>query len=379
MVKKRIALALSMMLTLGVMAGCSKASSNSNEIKIGAILSLTGDVATYGQSAKNGLEILQEEVNKSGGVLGKNIKFVFEDDESKPATSATAAQKLINNDKVVGIVGPLTSSQCSSVGPIANQFKVPMVTGTGTNPKVTDSGEYVFRSCFQDPFQGVVTSKFAFESLKAQTAAVLFDNGNDYSSGLAQNFKSNFEKLGGKVVASENYNKGEQDFNAQLTKLKALNPQVLFLPDYYGTVALIAKQARALGITSTFVGGDGWDSADLFKIGGEAVNGAYFSNHYSPEDTSKEVTDFKKSYEDKYKTTPDTMAVLNYDAGKILVEAIKAAGKTDGDSIKEALKKTNVTVVSGKVSFDEKRNAVKSAVIVKVDGDKTKFTLRVNP
>ncbi|GLC31600.1 ethanolamine utilization protein EutJ [Clostridium omnivorum] len=361
------------------MAGCSKASSNSNEIKIGAILSLTGDVATYGQSAKNGLEILQEEVNKSGGVLGKNIKFVFEDDESKPATSATAAQKLINNDKVVGIVGPLTSSQCSSVGPIANQFKVPMVTGTGTNPKVTDSGEYVFRSCFQDPFQGVVTSKFAFESLKAQTAAVLFDNGNDYSSGLAQNFKSNFEKLGGKVVASENYNKGEQDFNAQLTKLKALNPQVLFLPDYYGTVALIAKQARALGITSTFVGGDGWDSADLFKIGGEAVNGAYFSNHYSPEDTSKEVTDFKKSYEDKYKTTPDTMAVLNYDAGKILVEAIKAAGKTDGDSIKEALKKTNVTVVSGKVSFDEKRNAVKSAVIVKVDGDKTKFTLRVNP
>jgi branched-chain amino acid transport system substrate-binding protein len=379
MLKRKIALALSMMLTLGVMAGCGKASSSSGDIKIGVILSLTGDIATYGQSGKNGLEILQEEVNKSGGVLGKNIKFVFEDDESKATTSVTAAQKLINNDKVVGIVGPLTSGQSSSVGPIANQFKVPMITGTATNPKVTDSGEYVFRSCFQDPFQGIVTSKFAVEDLKAKTAAILFDNGNDYSSGLAENFKANFEKLGGKVVASENYNKGEQDFNAQLTKLKALNPEVLFLPDYYGTVALVAKQARALGMTSTFVGGDGWDSSDLFKIGGEAVNGAYFSNHYSPEDTSKEVTDFKKSYEDKFKTTPDTMAVLNYDAGKILVEAIKAAGKTDGESVKEALKKTNITVVSGKISFDEKRNAVKSAVIVKVEGDKTKFTKRVNP
>jgi branched-chain amino acid transport system substrate-binding protein len=254
-----------------------------------------------------------------------------------------------------------------------------MVTGTATNPKVTESGEYTFRTCFQDPFQGTVTSKFASETLKAKTAVVLYDNGNDYSSGLAENFKKSFEKLGGKVVASETYSKGDQDFSAQLTKVKPLNADVMFLPDYYGTVALIAKQARSLGVTSTFVGTDGWDSSDLYKIGGKAVDGAYFSNHYSPDDTSKEVTDFKKAYNDKYKAVPDTMAVLNYDAAKILLEAIKAAGKTDGDAVKEALKKTNLSVVSGKVSFDANRNAVKSAVMVKVQGDKNTFVERVNP
>lgn len=379
MLRKKMVLTLCMTLTLGVLSGCAAKGADSSEIKIGVVIPLTGEISTYGQSGKNGLELYAEEVNKAGGVLGKNIKFVYADDEGKAANSVTAAQKLINNDKVVSIIGPWTSGCAISAGPVINQSKIPMVTGTATNPKVTDAGEYVFRSCFQDPFQGTVTSKFAYEDLKAKTAAVLYNNGDDYSSGLEENFKNNFEKLGGKVVSVETYGKGDQDFNAQLTKIKPLNPDVIFLPDYYGTVALIAKQARNLGITSTFVGTDGWDSSSLSEIGGTAVNGAYFSNHYSPDDTSKEVADFKKAYEEKYKTVPDTMAVLNYDAAKITVEAIKAAGKLDSTAIKEALKKTDTTTVSGKVSFDEKRNAVKSAVIVKVEGNKNTFVKRINP
>jgi branched-chain amino acid transport system substrate-binding protein len=379
MLKRKIALGLSALLSIGILSGCGAKSSSSDEIKIGFVGPLTGEIATFGQSAKNALTILEEEANKNGGVLGKKIKFIYQDDEGKPAGSASVAQKLINNDKVVAIVGPQTSGTSSSVAPITEKLKVPMVTGSATNPKVTEAGTFTFRACFVDPFQGLVNAKFAAEDLKAKTAAVLFNNGDDYSSGLADNFIKNFEKLGGKVVASETYNKGDQDFNAQLTKIKPQNPDVLFLPDYYGTVALIAKQARSLGIQSTFMGGDGWDSEKLYEIGGTAVNGAYFSNHYSADDTSKEVTDFKKAYQAKFNSVPDTMAVLNYDAARIIIEAIKTAGKTDPVAIKDAIYKTNLTGVSGKITLDEKRNAVKSAVVVKVEGNKNTFVKRIQP
>ncbi|MDP4146307.1 MAG: ABC transporter substrate-binding protein [Bacillota bacterium] len=375
MLKKKIALALSLVMAVGLFSGCgaNSSTSSSDEIKIGVVLALTGDVSTYGQSGKNGLELLQEETNKNGGILGKKVKFVYEDSEGKPASAANATQKLIDNDKVVAIVGPLTSSECISAGPIAVQNKIPMVTGTGTNPKVTDAGDYVFRTCFIDPYQGTVISNFAAQDLKAKTAAILFDNGNDYSKGLSEYFQKNFEQKGGKIIASETYNKGDQDFNAQLTKIKPLNPDVILLPDYYGTVGVIAKQARAMGIKATFLGGDGWDSADLYKIGGTAVEGSYFSDHYSPDNDSPEVVQFTKDYKTKYNTTPDAMAVLNYDAGKVLLESIKAAGKTDGDSIKDALKKADVKAVCGEIKFDDKRNAVKSAVIIKAEDGKNKF------
>lgn len=382
MLKKKIGLFLSITMVIGLFAGCkagNSSGSDSGAIKIGVVLPLSGTVSAFGKSGQNGLKLLEDETNNAGGINGRKVQFIFQDDEGKPASAATVGTKLISSDNVVAIVGPLTSGCANSLGPIAVQNKIPMVTGTATNPQVTKAGEYVFRACFIDPFQGTVVSKFASEDLKATKAAVLYDNGNDYSKGLAEAFQANFEKLGGKIVASETYNTNDQDFNAQLTKIKVKNPEVIFLPDYYSTVGLIAKQARQLGITVPLLGGDGWDSTDLMKVGGDAVNNSYFSDHYSSDDTSAEVVKFKNDYKAKYNSDPDAMAVLNYDAGKILLNAIKAAGKTDGDSIKEALKKVNDTVVSGKVSFDENRNAVKAAVLVKVENNKFNFVKKVNP
>lgn len=383
MKKRKIALALSLVLTIGLFGGCtsqSQSSSSSGDIKIGVIMPLTGSVAQFGQSGKKGLDLLQEETNKNGGILGKKVNFIYQDDEGKAASSANVAQKLINDDGVVSIIGPLTSTCAISVSTIAQQNKIPMVTGTGTNPKITQAGDFVFRTCFIDPFQGTVVAKFATSKLSSKTATILYNNGDDYSKGLAEAFKTAFEKNGGKVLEEETYATNDQDFNAQLTKLKSQNADVMFLPDYYSTVGVIAKQARALGIKSTFLGGDGWDSAKLFDIGGTSVDGAYFSDHYSADDTSAAVVNFVKSYKAKYKgETPDAMAALNYDAGKILLTAIKNAGKTDADSVKAALASMNTTVVSGNVKIDSDRNAVKAAVIIKAENGKNNFVEKMEP
>ena len=383
MKKKKIALALSLLLTASLFGGCGSqsASSSSDEIKIGVIMPLTGSVAAFGQSGQKGLQLLQDETNNAGGINGKKVKFIFQDDEGKAASSANAAQKLINDENVVAIIGPLTSTCAISVASIANQNKIPMVTGTATNPKVTKAGDYIFRTCFIDPFQGSVVSKFATNNLKAKTATILYNNGDDYSRGLADAFKSSFERQGGKVVESETYSTGDQDFSAQLTKLKSKNSDVMFLPDYYSTVGVIAKQARSLGIKATFLGGDGWDSPGLFSIGGNAVNGSYFSDHYSAQDTSQAVVNFVKTYKAKYKETPDAMAALNYDAGKVLLASIKNAGKTDSDSIKNALENINVNVVSGSVKVDKDRNAIKAAVILKanIKDNNLQFVTKIQP
>ncbi|MFA6940527.1 MAG: ABC transporter substrate-binding protein [Clostridiaceae bacterium] len=380
--KKLLSFITAAALLITSVTGCSSKTSSEDvkEIKIGAMLPLTGDIATFGQSAKNALELLTEQVNKEGGIDGKTVKFVYQDDENKPASSANVTQKLINDEKVVALVGSIGSTCSIADGPIATENKIPMVTPTSTNPKVTtEGGEYVFRACFIDPFQGTVLAKFASEDLKATTAAILYDVANDYSKGLAEYFKANFEKAGGKVVAYETYNTGDQDFNAQLTKIKSLNPQVLLIPDYYQTVGIIAKQARTAGITATFLGGDGWDSPELFTIGGDAVNKGYFSNHYSPDDKAKEVQDFISAYKAKYNTTPDALAALSYDAGKILLDAIDKADSLDGVKIIEALKATNGTFVSGSVTYDKDRNPVKGAVIIKTENGKQVFEKKVNP
>jgi len=372
--------AITLLVTSVTGCGSKTSSADAKEIKIGAMLPLTGDIATFGQSAKNALELVADEVNKKGGIDGKTVKFVYQDDENKPASSANVTQKLINDEKVVALIGSIGSTCSIADGPIATENKIPMITPTSTNPKVTtDGGEYVFRACFIDPFQGTVLAKFASQDLKATTAAVLYDAANDYSKGLAEYFKANFEKAGGKVVAYETYNTGDQDFNAQLTKIKGTNPQVLLIPDYYQTVGIIAKQARSTGITATFLGGDGWDSPDLFKIGGDAVNNGYFSNHYSPDDSSKEVQDFIATYKAKYNATPDALAALSYDAAKILLNAIDKADSLDGAKIVEALKATNGTFVSGAVTYDKDRNPVKGAVIIKTENGKQKFEKKVNP
>lgn len=363
-----------------LLAACGgKKEEEPSVIKIGSILPLTGDISTFGQSSKNALLILQDEVNQAGGVSGKKIEFVFEDDENKPASSANVAQKLINNDKVVAIIGSVASKCSIAVGPIATQNKIPMITPTSTNPKVTtQGGEYVFRACFIDPFQGKILAKFSNEDLKVKKAAILYDVANDYSKGLAEFFQKGFEEAGGEVVAVETYNTGDSDFNAQLTKISAFKPEVLLLPDYYNTVGLIAKQARSTGIDAVFLGGDGWDSPDLFSVGGEAINNGYFTNHYSPEDTTPEVVAFKSAYESRFNEEPSAFSVLSYDAGKILVAALKKAESTDGEKLKEALKATDVKAVSGNIRYDEERNPIKGAVILKTEDGKQKFVKKVN-
>jgi branched-chain amino acid transport system substrate-binding protein len=368
---------LGMVLLLAACGG--KKEEEASVIKIGSILPLTGDISTFGQSSKNGLLILQDEVNEAGGIDGKKIEFVFEDDENKPASSASVAQKLINNDKVVAIIGSIASKCSIAVGPIATQNKIPMITPTSTNPKVTtQGGEYVFRACFIDPFQGKILAKFSAEDLKVKKAAILYDVANDYSKGLAEFFEKGFKEAGGEVVAVETYNTGDSDFNAQLTKISAFKPEVLLLPDYYNTVGLIAKQARSTGIDAIFLGGDGWDSPDLFSVGGEAIEGGYFTNHYSPADTSPEVVAFKTAYETRFNEVPSAFSALAYDAGKILVAAIEKAGTTDGEKLKDALKATDIKAVSGNIRYDEDRNPIKGAVILKTEDGQQKFVKKVN-
>jgi len=389
MKKKSLALFVCIIMIAAIFTGCAsktpaagaeQPAAKSDTVKIGAILPMTGDVATFGESSKNAIALAVEEVNSKGGILGKKVEVIYEDDSNTPSNSANAIQKLISNDKVVAVIGSVSSKCSIAMGPIATQNKIPMISSTSTNPKVTtDGGEYVFRACFIDPFQGTVIAKFSTETLKAKTSAVLYDVSNDYSTGLADYFKAGFEKQGGKVLAMESYNGGDQDFNAQLTKIKPMNPEVILLADYYNTVGLIAKQARALGITATFVGGDGWDSADLYKVGGDAIDGGYFSNHYSADDTAPLVVEFRKNYETKYGKTPDALAGLGYDAAKILFAAIEKAGSTDGTKIKDAMQATDIEVVSGKITFDQDRNPIKSAVMIKVVKDKYEFAAKVNP
>jgi branched-chain amino acid transport system substrate-binding protein len=368
---------LGMVVALAACGG--KKEEEASVIKIGSILPLTGGVAAFGQASKNGIVLALEELNEKGGIDGKKVEIIFEDDEAKPANSANVAQKLINNDKVISIIGAVNSTCSIADGPIATENKIPMITPVSTNPKVTtQGGEYVYRACFIDPFQGKILAKFSTEDLKAKKAAVLYDVGNDYSKGLADFFEEAFKEAGGEVVASETYNTGDTDFNAQLTKISAFKPDVLILTDYYNTVGIIAKQARTIGIDAVFLGGDGWDSPELFSIGGEAIEGGYFTNHYSPDDTAKQVVDFRAAYEKKYSEVPSSYAVLAYDAANILFSAIEQAGSTDGEKIKDALKNIQYQAVTGSIEFDEDRNPIKGAVILKAEGGQQKFVKKVS-
>lgn len=384
MLKKFTACVLGMLLAASA-AGCqagagSGAAGNGggDTIKIGFVGPLTGGASSYGQSSQKGLQLLEEQTNQAGGINGKKVEVIYSDDENKAATTVTVGQKLMNNDKVAAIVGPVTSTCANSLAPICQQYNVPMITGTGTNANITKNGDCIYRTCFIDPFQGQVMAKFASGDLKSKTAALLYNAGDDYSKGLADAFKSNFTQDGGSIVDEETYNTGDKDFNAQLTKIAPRSPDVIFLPDYYSTVAVIAKEARSAGIKSTFLGGDGWDSSELFSIGGDSVEGAYFSDHYAADDTSANVVEFIKEYKAKFNAAPDAFAALTYDAGKVLFESIKKAGSTDANAIKGALKNYQGTVVCGSIKFDSDRNAVKAAVIIKAENGKNKFYKKIS-
>ncbi|MGB4572872.1 MAG: ABC transporter substrate-binding protein [Rectinemataceae bacterium] len=351
------------------------------DIKIGGIGPVTGEAATFGVSTKNGMTLAVEEWNAKGGLIGtRKIKLIFEDDKGDPAEGATVYTKLIQQDQVVAIVGTVMSKVTLAGAPIAQAAKIPMISPTSTNEMVTKVGDYIYRACFIDPFQGTVGATFAFKDLKAKTAAAIFDIGNDYSKGLAENFKLTFEKLSGKpLLAYEGHPTGATDFKAQLTKIVQAKPDVLYVSDYYNDVGLNAKQARELGYTGPMVGGDGWDSPELAKIGGDAVNNGFFTNHYSPADARPIVQDFVRKYKAKFGAEPDALAALAYDAMYIMVDAIKRAGKTDGAAIRDALKTTNIGVVSGQITFDANRNPIKSAVIIEMKGGKQVYKTTVSP
>ena len=361
----------------------SAVSVRAQDILIGEFASLTGSEATFGINSSNGVELAKEEINNAGGVLsGRKVKIVIEDDQSKPGQPSAAVKKLIASDRAIAIVGEIASSRSLEAAPICQQAKIPMVSPGSTNPSVTEKGDYIFRVCFIDPFQGTVMAKFALENLHAKKIAILQDVKSDYSKGLAQFFKEYFTAHGGQIVGDRSYTGGgiDKDFRAQLTSLKTAQPEAIFVPGYYTEAGLIAKQARSLGIKVPLLGGDGWDSPKLTEIGGSALDGCYFSTHFSVQDQNPKVQDFVKKYQAKFHVLPDGMAPLGYDAMMILGQAINTAGSTDGTKVRDALAGVkNYPGVTGNITINEKRNATKAAVVLEVANNQTKFVATVPP
>jgi len=364
-------------------AGLLALPTNAQDIVVGEFASLTGSEATFGINSSNGVELAKEEINNGGGLLGgRKIKIIMEDDQSKPGQPSAAVKKLVASDMAIAILGEIASSRSLEAAPICQNAKIPMVSPGSTNPSVTEKGDYIFRVCFIDPFQGTVMAKFALDNLHKKKIAILQDVKSDYSKGLAQFFKEYFTSHGGQIVADLSYTGGgtDKDFRAQLTKIKVAQPDAVFVPGYYTEAGLIARQARSLGIKVPLLGGDGWDSPKLTEIGGSALDGCYFSTHFSVQDQNPKVQDFVKKYQAKFHTLPDGMAPLGYDAMMILGQAINTAGSTDGTKIRDAL--TNVKDypgVTGNITIDEKRNAKKAAVVLEVKGSQANFVTTVPP
>jgi branched-chain amino acid transport system substrate-binding protein len=365
----------------GFAAGGCKQQQSGEVIKVGEFASLSGKEATFGTSSHEGTAMAIEEVNEAGGVLGKKLKLFTEDTQSKQGESATVVNKLIARENVVAVLGEVASGRSLEAARICQDAKIPMISPSSTNPRVTEMGDFIFRVCFIDPFQGTVMADFAKKTLKAQKVAIFTDVKSDYSKGLAQFFKERFTKNGGTVAAELDYNGGDKDFKSQLTSIKAGNPDGVFIPGYYTDVALICIQARQIGLTVPLFGGDGWESEDLVKIGKEAVEGCYFSTHYHPdvgtELSRKFVENYKKHYKGK---TPDALAAMGYDSAIVLVDAIKRAGSTEGQKIRDALAATkDFQGVAGKILINEKRDAVRSAVILQVKDGKFKYLETIAP
>jgi branched-chain amino acid transport system substrate-binding protein len=374
-------------LIAGVGVGCKKAEVKPTEqvVNLGGIYPMTGGSATFGTSSMQGTVMAVEEFNAAGGAMldgvTTTINYINEDDAGSPEVGASAAQKLINQDKVIGIIGAVMSKVTLAVAPICQSAGVPEISPTSTNEKVTLVGDYIFRACFIDPFQGKVMANYAWNTLKVKTAACLFDNGNDYPKGLAENFRASFESLGGKVVAYEAFTDEDKtvDFKAQLTKIKAAKPEFLYLSGYYGSTALILKQARGMGLNVPAGGGDGWDSPELVKIGGAAVEGGVFSNHFSKDDLSPKVQAFVAAYTAKFGAAPDALAALAYDAAGLFLDAFKTAGSIKGSNIRDAMKNTTFSGIGGAYKFDENRNPIKAAVILQIKNGQQTFLTTVNP
>jgi len=355
------------------------AAGNGDEIVVGEFASLTGQTATFGQSVHNGTMLAMDDINASGGVLGKKIKLITEDDQSKAEDATAAVQKLINRDRVVALLGEVASSRSRAGGPIAQQAKIPMISPASTNEEVTKIGDYVFRICFIDPFQGEAMAQFSMKTLHAKRAGILQDTKQDYSIGLATSFRETIRKNNGDIVSEQAYSSGDKDFRAALTSIRASNPEVIFVPGYYGEVSLIVRQARELGITCPLVGGDGWDSPELTKGAEKEFNNTYFSNHFSTEDPDPAVQGFIKKYKAKYQANPDAMGALGYDAANILADALKRAGGTDSKKLRDAIASTkDFAGVTGSITINAERNASKPLTILQIVEGKYHFAQRIS-
>jgi branched-chain amino acid transport system substrate-binding protein len=364
------------------LAAATAALNAQETIKIGEYASLTGKEASFGQQSHKGLTLAIEEINAAGGALGRKLELFTEDNQTKPGESATAAKKLISRNKVVALIGEVASGRSLEAAPIAQAAKIPMIAPAATNPKVTQTGNYIFRVCFIDPFQGTVMAKFAQTDLKAKKVAVLSSVSNAYSVGLAKFFKETFTANGGIIVSEKNFSEGDKDFRAQLTAVKAAGADAVFVPSYYTEAALIARQARDLGLNVPFFGGDGWVADQLLEIGGEALNGCYYSTHFSPENQDPVVQAFVKKFKARWgaNENPDAFAALGYDAAYVLVDAIKRAGSTEGPKLRDALAATkNFAGVTGVTNIDANRDASKPAAIIAIKKGKLEFLKTVAP
>jgi len=346
----------------------TKTAEDRSTIKIGFFGDLSGPTFNFGQSAVNGVLMAADEINSAGGINGRRLDIVIEDDKGSPEAAARITGKLIGTDKVVAIIGAGASGNSLAAAPSAQSAHVPLISPSSTNPAVTQAGDYIFRACFIDAFQGEVMARFTANTLKAKTAAIMVDFNSPYSRGLSEFFEISFVKLDGRIVAKQSYSQGDADFRGQLSAIKAAAPDVIYIPGYYGDVAVIARQARQLGLTQPLLGGDGWDAPELWELGRDALNGCYMTNHYSIDTPSQTIQKFVEGYRHRYgNLTPDAHAALAYDALKFLAEAMRKAGTTDGPKVREALAATkNFVGVTGIISMDKDRNAVKPAVIMKL-------------
>ncbi len=359
---------------------CAAGAFAAEPIKIGEISPLTGKEAAFGQSAHKGILLAIAELNARGGVLGRPLAIVVEDNQSKPGDSATVAKKLISRDKVVALLGTGTSSHCLEIAPVAQTARVPLVATTATAGEVTEKRSYAFRVCFIDPFQGAVLAKFAHDTLKAKRVALLTSVSSSYSVGLSKVFREKFAAAGGTIVADQKYSEGDKDFRAQLTAIKAARPDAIATTGFYTEGALICKQARELGLALPIIAGDGWEAPELIEIGGAAVNGTYYCSHYSSESSAPEVRDFVQKFRAKYGDTPDSMAPLAYDAVMILAAAITRAGTTEGQRVRDALAAIkDHPGVTGRTTIDADRNASKPAVMLAVKNGRTEFFQTIDP
>ncbi len=354
------------------------------QVLLGHVGSMTGNEATFGDSTDKGIRLAVDEQNAKGGVKGRQLAVKTYDDQGKQEEASLVTTRLVTDDKVSVILGEVASKRSLAMASIADKHMVPMVTPSSTNPKVTKDGDkvrpYVFRVCFIDPFQGTVMAKFARETLKLQKVAVLRDVGNDYSVGLADYFLVKFKELGGEIVDDQSYKAGDSDFKAQLTAIKRKKPEAIYVPGYYTEVALIARQTRELGLSVPLMGGDGWDSAKLYEIARGALEGSYFSNHYSPDDPSLRIVEFVKKYQARHGAVPDSLAAQGYDAARVAIEAMERAPDLSGPAIRDALAATKgFAGVTGIITIDADHNAVKPAVVLKVEGNAGKFVATVQP